>query len=36
MFEIHLSGRQSRVDWGMILAIFGLMIIGPSAKACGI
>jgi len=30
MFEIHLSGRQSRVDWGMILAIIGLMIIGVA------
>ena len=30
MFEIHLSGRQSRVDWGMILAIIGLMVIGVA------
>ena len=28
MFEPHLNERQSRVDWQMILAIVGLMIIG--------
>ena len=30
MFEAHLNERQSRVDWQMILAIVGLMLIGVA------
>jgi cell division protein FtsW (lipid II flippase) len=30
MFEPHLNERQPRVDWKMILAIVGLMIIGVA------
>jgi len=30
MFEPHLNERESRVDWRMILAIVGLMIIGAA------
>lgn len=28
MFETHLNERQSRLDWQMIAAVFGLMVIG--------
>jgi len=28
MFETHLNERESRLDWQMILAVLGLMIIG--------
>jgi len=30
MFEPHLNERQSRVDWQMVVAILGLMVIGVS------
>src|SRR5262245_43860384 len=30
MFEAHLTGRQSRVDWCLIAALFGLMIVGVA------
>ncbi|HXT40928.1 MAG TPA: rod shape-determining protein RodA [Candidatus Angelobacter sp.] len=30
MFEPHLNERQSRVDWQMIVAVLGLMVIGVS------
>ena len=30
MFESHLTERQSRVDWLMILSIVGLMVIGVA------
>jgi len=30
MFEAHLNERQSRVDWRMIAALFGLMIVGAA------
>src|SRR2546423_2509859 len=30
MFEAHLNERKSRLDWQMILAIVGLMIIGVT------
>ena len=30
MFEAHLNERHARVDWQMIAAIFGLMIIGVA------
>src|SRR6266496_6317627 len=30
MFEAHLNERQSRVDWQMIAAIVGLMVIGVA------
>src|SRR5882672_8382225 len=28
MFEAHLNERQSRVDWQMIAAVLGLMVLG--------
>ena len=30
MFEAHLNERHARVDWQMIAAIFGLMVIGAA------
>ena len=30
MFEAHLNERQSRVDWRLIAALFGLMIVGVA------
>ena len=30
MFEAHLNERESRVDWRLIAALFGLMIVGAA------
>src|ERR1043166_1591652 len=30
MFEAHLNDRESRLDWQMLLAILGLMLIGVA------